>query len=551
MPMVTRLRRYWQIADVLAKYGFGILISENFSSGIRHRLRLSREKTGEQSVYVRIRLALEELGPTFIKFGQIMSTRRELLPPGLVEELHKLQDEVAPLPFEVVYPVIQEYCPDPGEYFSWIDPEPFAAASLAQVHRATLRESGREVALKIQRPGIEEVIETDLRILQSLAHRMETFFPESRVYNPTGMVRDFSHQILRELDFVRDGKNADRLRHNLRDFEGVKVPRIYWEHSGTRLLVMEYVEGVRVDDIAGIEDMGIRPRDIAKRGFSCYLAQIFDHGFFHADPHPGNLLVTRRGELTFLDFGIFGVVRPERQRAYLDFLHSLVEGDANIFVESMERLGIHIRAEDRDAFKDEVYLALIDFRSFELGEYDMQSSLAHITEIMREFQLQVPLPLMRMIKVIIMVTDIGLTLYPTFDFVAHVRPYLEKLGREKMFSEDMLRRASHSARAAIEGMFDLPARVNESLERISRGSIRLELVDTDIKQLQESLDRTSDKILVGLVTAAVVVGSSLILLATNITLPRWVSMVAIFGYVAALLIGLYALYHVLSRRTFG
>jgi len=549
--MVTRLRRYWQIADVLAKYGFGILISENFPSGIRRRMRLSREKTGERSVYVRVRLALEELGPTFVKFGQIMSTRRELLPPGLVEELHKLQDEVAPLPFEEVYPVIQEYCPDPGEYFSWIDPEPFAAASLAQVHRATLRESGREVALKIQRPGIEEVIETDLRILHSLAHRMETFFPESRVYNPTGMVRDFSHQILRELDFVRDGKNADRLRHNLRDFEGVKVPRVYWEHSGTRLLVMEYVEGVRVDDVEGIENLGIQPRDIAERGFYCYLAQIFDHGFFHADPHPGNLLVTPRGDLTFLDFGIFGVVRPERQRAYLDFLHSLVEGDANIFVESMERLGIHIRAEDRDAFKDEVYLALIDFRSFELGEYDIQSSLAHITESMRLFQLKVPISLMRMIKVIFMVTDIGLALYPAFDFVAHVRPYLERLGREKMFSEDVLRRASHSARAAIEGIFALPGRVNETLERVSRGSIRLELVDTDIKQLQESLDRTSDKILVGMVTAAVVVGSSLILLATNITLPRWVSMVAIFGYVAALLIGLYALCHVLTRRTIG
>ncbi|MGC9435062.1 MAG: ABC1 kinase family protein [Methanomicrobiales archaeon] len=390
-----------------------------------------------------------------------------------------------------------------------------------------------------------------MRILQSLAHRMEMFFPESRVYNPTGMVRDFSNQIHRELDFVRDGKNADRLRHNLRDFEGVSVPRVYWEHSGTRLLVMEYVEGVRVDDIEGIRDLGVRPRDIAERGFSCYLAQIFDHGFFHADPHPGNLLVTPRGDLTFLDFGIFGVVRPERQRAYMEFLNAMVEGDADIFVESMERLGIHIQKEDRDAFKDEVYMALIDFRSFELGEYDMQSSLAHITESMRQFQLQVPLPLMRMIKVILMVTDIGLALSPTFDFVAHVRPYLERLGREKMVSEDLLRRASHSARNAVEGLIDLPGRVNETLERVSRGSIRLELVDTDIKQLQESLDRTSDKILVGMVTAAVVVGSSLILLATNITVPPWISMVAIFGYVAALLIGLYALYHVLTRRTIG
>ncbi|MHC1625885.1 MAG: ABC1 kinase family protein [Methanoculleaceae archaeon] len=546
--MITRLRRYWQIADVLSRYGFGILISDRFPSLIRRRLRRRAKEAEELPVYVRIRLALEELGPTFIKFGQIMSTRRDLLPSGLIAELQKLQDRVAPLPFEEVLPVIQEYCPEIGEYFAWIDPEPLAAASLAQVHRATLREGGDEVVLKIQRPGIVDLVETDLSILHTLARRLEKFYPESRVSNPTGLVREFENQIRRELNFVQDGKNADRLRQNLRGFSGVKVPRIYWEHSGRRLLIMEYVEGVRVDDLAGIEDMGLRPQDIAERGFSCYVTQIFDHGFFHADPHPGNLLVTPAGELAFLDFGIFGAVRPERQRIYLAFLDAIVNCDTDLLVESMERLGIRLRPEDREMFKDEVYLSLLDIRSYELGEYDIRNSIIDLIETMRRYHIQVPLSLMRIMKVILMMLDIGFTLYPSFDFVPHIRPHLERLRREKVFSGDIVRKAAHSTRNAIDGIFNLPDRMNGILERLSGGSIELELVDTDIKKLQLSLDRSTDKLIVGMVTAAVVVGSSLILLAADFPLPDWIGVVSFGGYVAALIIGLYALFDSLSRR---
>ncbi|HPK82291.1 MAG TPA: AarF/UbiB family protein, partial [Methanoculleus sp.] len=255
--MVTRLRRYRQIADVLAKYGFGILVEEVFP-GIGRLWKAPVPAEEKQSVYERIRLALEELGPTYIKFGQIMSTRRELLPPELIAELQRLQDRVDPLPFEEIRPVIRKYCPNLEECFDIIEADPVAAASLSQVHRAVMKD-GQVVALKVQRPGIVDLIEADILILQSLARRVESLFPDLRVYNLPGMVDEFAVQIRRELDFSQDGMNAERLRRNMRDIPCVKIPRIHWGITGPFLLAMDYVEGVRIDDVAAIRAFGLFP----------------------------------------------------------------------------------------------------------------------------------------------------------------------------------------------------------------------------------------------------------------------------------------------------
>jgi len=268
--MVTRFQRYRQIADVLVKYGFGILVDEMIPGGERLR-QFRRAERDERSVYERIRLAIEELGPTYIKFGQIMSTRRELLPPALIEELQRLQDRVAPVPYAEIRPVIRRYCPNLEDCFDIIEAEPVAAASLSQVHRAVTRD-GRVLALKVQRPGIVDLIETDLVILRSLATRAESIFPDLRVYNLEGMVDEFTTQIRRELDFTQDGMNAERLKRNLADMPCVKVPRIYWSLSGPSMLAMDYVEGVRIDDVAAIRALGLFPEEVAATGFEAYVS---------------------------------------------------------------------------------------------------------------------------------------------------------------------------------------------------------------------------------------------------------------------------------------
>jgi len=543
--MVTRFQRYRQIADVLVKYGFGILVEEVIPGG--RRLQALRRSPGEErSVYERIRLAIEELGPTYIKFGQIMSTRRELLPPELIEELQKLQDQVAPLPFEEIRPVIQRYCPNLEECFDIIEEEPVAAASLSQVHRAVMRD-GRVVALKVQRPGIVDLIETDLLILQSLARRVESLSPALRVYNLRGMVDEFSLQIRRELDFAQDGMNADRLRRNMRGIPGVKIPRVHWGISGPCLLAMDYVEGVRIDDVAAIRAFGLFPEDIADLGFSAYIQQIFVDGFFHGDPHPGNLLVTRRGEVVFLDYGIVGVLRPERRRAFADLLLAMTRTDVAGVIAALEKLDVHISPADLDSVKDDLYLVLLDYREMRLERVNFAIAIRGLTDILRRYHIRVPSNLMLMMKVVVMVIDIGIRLDPSFNFDQRIRPYLARIIAQQRFSPDTVADTVRSLASAAEGLLAIPGNVNETLKTLSEGTVTIELEDSDLAKIVGVIDRTSDKLIVGLVVAAIVVGSSLVLRVADLPIPRYVTALAVVGYVFAVLVGFYAIYNILRH----
>lgn len=543
--MVTRFQRYRQIADVLVKYGFGILVEEVIPGG--RRLRALRRSPGEErSVYERIRLAIEELGPTYIKFGQIMSTRRELLPPELIEELQKLQDQVAPLPFEEIRPVIQRYCPNLEECFDIIEEEPVAAASLSQVHRAVMRD-GRVVALKVQRPGIVDLIETDLLILQSLARRVESLSPALRVYNLRGMVDEFSLQIRRELDFAQDGMNADRLRRNMRGIPGVKIPRVHWGISGPCLLAMDYVEGVRIDDVAAIRAFGLFPEDIADLGFSAYIQQIFVDGFFHGDPHPGNLLVTRRGEVVFLDYGIVGVLRPERRRAFADLLLAMTRTDVAGVIAALEKLDVHISPADLDSVKDDLYLVLLDYREMRLERMNFAVAIRGLTDTLRRYHIRVPSNLMLMMKVVVMVMDIGTRLDPSFNFDQRIRPYLARIIAQQRFSPETMAKTVWSLADAAEGLLAIPGNVNETLKTLSEGTVTIELEDTDLGKIVGVIDRTSDKLIVGLVVAAIVVGSSLVLRVADLPIPGYVTTLAVVGYVFAVLVGFYAVYNILRH----
>jgi ubiquinone biosynthesis protein len=545
--MVTQIRRYAQIVDILGKYGFGIALEKLFPGKPRFRLPTAGAPSETSTVYERIRLAVEELGPTFVKFGQIMSTRTELLPPELIEELKKLQDHAKPLPFSDVKEVILQTCPNIDDWFLEIDETPLASASIGQVHCAVLRD-GTRVALKVQRPNIPDVIETDLAILTSMADRFDAVFPEVRVYNPIGMVEDFSQQIRKELDFLRDARNADRMSRNFKDVPGIRFPKIYWEYSSPRMLVMEFIEGVRIDNVEAIQSMGINPHEVGVRGFHAYLKMIFEDGFFHGDPHPGNLLVTQEGDVVFLDFGIVGVLRPEKRQIFINLLFALVTEDIELMLKSLEGFGIQINEADREALRDDLYIMIHDFGGDRVQQFNFGLMVTELTETMRRYRLKVPMNLMLLLKVFVMVLDIGVRLDPFFNFGKEITPYLTKLADTNNLSAAYVKRASNSMMEAVDAMFDLPRNVNLMLKRLSTGTVRLEVVDTDIQKLQMALDRASDKLMIGLVVAALVVGSSLILISSSLTLPKEVFWLAILGYSAAVLVGFYAIYHVIFLK---
>ncbi|MDD5025054.1 MAG: AarF/ABC1/UbiB kinase family protein [Methanoregula sp.] len=547
--MVTRIRRYAQIIDILGKYGFGIALEKIFPSRTRFRLPTASGAAAETSTtYERIRLVLEELGPTFVKFGQIMSTRTELLPPQMIEELKKLQDHAKPLPFSEVLSVIHETCPTIEDWFLEIEETPVASASIGQVHRAVLKD-GTHVAVKVQRPGIADIIENDLGILKSMAERIEAVFPETRIYNPTGMVDDFAHQIRKELDFTRDGRNADRMARNFRDEPNIHFPKIYWDFTSQHVLVMEFINGVRIDDVESITAMGVDPHGIGVCGFNAYLKMIFEDGFFHGDPHPGNLFVTKEGKVVFLDFGIVGILRPEKRQLFINLLFALTTDDIEMMLRSLEGFGIVIDETKREALRDDLYIMMHDFGGGDsVSQFSFHLVVTELTESMRRYNLKVPMNLMLLLKVFMMVLDIGVRLDPKFNFGEEITPYLRKLADTNTLSAAYVKRASNSMMEAVDALFDLPRNFNLMLKRLSTGTIRLEVVDTDLQKLQMALDRASDKIMIGLVVAALVVGSSLVLLSSPLNLPPQIMWVAVLGYTAALLCGFYAIYHVIFLK---
>ncbi|MDD1708798.1 MAG: AarF/ABC1/UbiB kinase family protein [Methanoregulaceae archaeon] len=542
--MVTKFRRYWQIADILIKYGFGSIVQKLFPGTYRFRRCRECDIESVTSVYQRMRMAIEELGPTFVKFGQILSTRGDVLPPELIEELKILQDHNAPLPFSDIKAVIERECPDHNECFLEIEETPLASASLAQVHRAKLSD-GTSVVLKVQRPGIKEIIETDILILESFAARVEYYYPQYAVYNPKGIVRDFAAQIRQELDFIHDGKNADRLRVNMRDLDKIRVPKIFWEQSTRHLLVMEYIEGVRIDHVDEIRAMGIDPKEIAERGFHAYLKQIFEDGFFHGDPHPGNLLVSKDGTINFLDFGIVGIIYPERRFYFTHLLVAMMQRDPELMIKAFEHLGISIDENKRDSLRDDLYRAMLDAEGSSIGQYSFVQMSQGLTDTLRKYHIMMPQNLMLMLKVIIMVLDVGITLDPKFNFGEKAEPYVRKLAKRENLIDQYLYRASHTLLESVDAVLETPRMVNKTLRQLSTGTIKIDIVDSDILRLQQSLDRTSDKILIGLIVAGVVVGSSLVITVADVRIPDFVFYLAALAYVVAIIIGLYTIYHIM------
>jgi ubiquinone biosynthesis protein len=534
------IRRSKEIAAVFLKYEIPI---ETLFPGIH--IRLNKPKIGsEVPLNKRLRLALQELGPTFIKFGQVMSTRPDLIPPELATELKLLTDNVKTVDWALIEPVIEEYCNPIDETFISLDKQPLAAASLSQAYLGKLKD-GTNVVLKVQRPGIKDTIELDLHILKAVAIRAKSA-PELQLFNVPEAIEDFSHQILSEIDFTRDGRNANLLARNLQSINGIHIPKIYWQCSGQRLLVMEYVKGVRIDKIEQIKQMGVDPKQIASIGFQAYWKQVFDDGFFHGDPHPGNLLVMDNGELVFLDYGLFGVVRPEKRDNLLKLVLGLVERNIDLIVGALESFGLVVEDSQVDAFKDDIYRILVENESKSI-EPDIRL-LDDLVELLKRYRLVVPTSLMLMIKVFGMVQDVCSKLNPEFILLQEAKPLLAKSFKGRVVKEVNMQQVGLSLFEKFDSLKEFPKNMNMTLKQLSKGSFILKIPADDLLRLERIGDRASYRILLGLVIASIVVGMSLVVLATQSVLTAVPVQVTLFVYGFAILIVLLSAIQLMRSR---
>jgi len=523
------LRRYGQIADVLVKYGFGYFINELFPGFISTKKAAQEEYSG-YSTYARIRMALEELGPTFVKFGQLMSTRTELFPAEMIEELCKLQDRVGVVPFDEVIPTLDEYIPDWRDVFTSLDPKPLAAASISQVYRAVMQD-GTVLALKIQRPKINSRIEQDVILLRSIAQLLEDKRPELRMYNPVSLVDDFTTQIRKELDFTRDGMNAERLSRNMKlsGIPGIKIPKIYWEYSGKELLAMEFVSGCRSDDVDQIISMGMDPKELASRGLKAYMIQIFQNGFYHGDPHAGNIRVSPNGDLVFLDFGVCGVVMKDMRNKFISLVLALLSADTDMTIRYIKNLDVRIPQKGIDEFRSELYLALQDYKDMG-AQVNFSGLLGSIQDLFQKNNIRVPPNIMQLLKALMLVSNIAFTLDPDLEFTKEVEPYLKQIVADDMKDPANIQKKMLDAKVRFEDLARVPKQLSSVLEMASEGKLKLDIATKEIDDLGKTIEGSVDKLVMGLIFSAIVIGLSLVMMSQTFTvgfLPILVYLVAV------------------------
>ena len=546
------LKRYKEIGEILYEWGFGTTLLEDLSPGLRNMnigTRLHPQIRG-MTVYERIRHVLEDLGPTFVKFGQILSTRREMISPEMYEELIKLQDKVAPVPFEELRATVEQYCGPIDEAFLEFDTKPFAAASVSQVHRAVLMD-GTVVAVKIQRPGIREAIETDLPLFEKMAERIEKLSSDARVFSPQVMVQEFAVQIRKELDFTHEGKNSEIIAASMADIPEIKIPTIFWKYSGEKVLTMEFVDGCRIDDVDTIKLNNVDPVHIADVGFHGYIRQIFRDGFFHADPHSGNLLVSPEGRLIFLDFGMVVLIRPERRMIFIKILMSIVGCDVDTLVECFEKLGLVFRQEDIEPLKDELYAALRESQTSELGQLNVGSAMDSLPKIMQKYNVVVPGSLMMVLKVIWMIFAVAVKLDPGFNFNQRVKPYFDEIIEGSYLSADTLKKLPLSFLEMAEGVMNIPKVINQTLNTLKKGDFKLEIAANDLKTLSTSIQQASGRLMISVIIAAIVIGSSIVVhaLASGTAITGNLFYATFTVYFIAIMAGIVALYTLAKKST--
>lgn len=485
----------------------------------------------ESERWRRLRNALEELGPTFIKLGQIVSNRTDLLPPELVKELTHLQDDVPPFPAHEAKRIVgEELGVNLDSVFASFDEQPQASASVAQVHHATLR-SGQEVAVKIQRPNIDEIIETDVEIVQSLAALTERYIPRARLFSPVELVEEFRRTINLELNFTTERENTDRFREMYHDGRDLYVPRTYHDLSSPRVITMEYIHGARFSEVVADKSGRWDKAHIAKKAANLILEQIYMNGFFHGDPHPGNILIIGEDTLCLLDYGIMGRVRPRQREHLIETMIGTVNRDPARVTEGVLRLtrpsSEHISVE---ALEDDIYELIDHYADIAFGEIDINQFFMQLIQLVVRHGLKIPSSLMLITKTLLSVEGLGVNLSPQFDFMQVFQPFARRLLARRFEPKHLWQETQEIGQDFGAFLRDFPTDARDVLKQAKGGKLRLGFRVTGLEPLRNTLDNISYRLVFGLLVASLLVSSSLVIQAEVPPVWRGVSAFGLVGY---------------------
>ncbi len=509
------LSRLHEITSIFIRYGWGDVARRLGVINLLERAgRILHWQESSDIVQldpaVRVRLALEELGPTFVKLGQVLATRVDMFPPAWIAEFEKLQSEVPPVPFDLLLPeLVNALGAAPLDVFQEVQTEPLAAASIAQVHAARLRD-GTEVVLKIRRPGIRHKIEADLRILTHIAQLLESEMPEVRRYQPTQIAVEFTRSLRRELDLALEARNIERFANNFAGDATIVIPKVYWDWTSEIMNVQQRIVGIPGNDLAAVKAAGMDCKLLAARGADAVLKMILIDGYFHADPHPGNVFYLPDNRLAMLDFGMVGRLTHERRNQIVDLLAALArrneEGMLDVLLEWTG-----------DANVDDAKLAadvgdlVVNYENVQLKDIKLSALLQEITMIMREHSLTLPSDLTLLFKTLITLEGFGRQLDPEFHLVGHLAPFVARVIRDRYTPAALWKRGQRNFNELYGFVTGLPRDLGRLIREVRRGRFR---IDLDLKRLDhfgQQLDRSANRLTLGIMTASLVIGSSIVM----------------------------------------
>lgn len=542
--------RLAEVIRVFGRHGFADLLQrmglyEGIPAAVLRRLRLIETPPGEPHTFAsRLRSALTELGPTFVKVGQILSTRPDLVDMTLCKELEQLQDRVEALPFETIRPVIERSLGRSiRESFAMFDEEPVAAASLSQVYRARLK-TGELVAVKVQRPGVRQTIDLDLNLLRGVAEWARDHVDEMAWMDPVGIVDEFDRSLHRELDFTIEARVIDRFRKNYESVDTVFVPRVYHDLSSNVVLTMDWIDGVRVDAVGRFQERGCDPRTVAAVGCEILCRQVFEHHLFHADPHPGNILVTRNNQVAFLDYGMVGYLERTDVHAIADLLWAVFHEDTQACLEAMLLFTASGETDRTAALEREV----ADYVVFEAGAVLagglVGRAIEQLTTVLRRHRLQLAPRFSLLLKALATIESTGHMLDPSLDMVPIIRPYVERLLADRYVPAQIARELRHDVLQLVRIGRNIPRDIHEVLTLIRRGRLRLQLDHEKLNRVAAVTDRASNRITFGVITGAIIVGSSLLISTGG------ARALGLAGYSIAALFGFALLVSILRSRNY-
>ena len=499
------LLRFSQIGRVLLRHGFGFVFDVR---------RDRREKRGLEELLApnfgaRLRRTLDDLGPTFVKFGQLLSTRQDILPEGVLFELQKLQDTVAPISLRTVQGMIEVELGAPvGEVFASFDEVPLGAASIGQVHRARLKD-GKEVAVKVQRPGARRRVEADLALMRNLAALLHARFGRRLFIDVPELVAEFEGVIRRELDFEAEAQNARRFAHNFAETQ-VKIPEIYLDLSTSRVLTMEFIDGTRFHDVRpSLMPPGERRR-VAAMGAEAIFKMAFDDGFFHGDPHPGNLILTPEGNLALLDFGMVGFMSRGDIEALSRLFIATIRRDADAALRGLEGLGVRYATEVRGDLVQELREFLHKYSGLTVGEFSLGQALSELISLARRYRVSMPPVFPLLTKALVTAEALARSIDPTINVYELAQPYARRLLLERYEPGVILEKTQERAAEYARYLEDYPEQIRQVLASLEDGSLEVRLQHGGIDELTGQVDVLANRLVFALVTGALLIGSSII-----------------------------------------